>query len=105
MKRRTLLMTLVLAASLGGCIVSPPPRGRAVAVVDIDVRPPPPRVVEIPATRVGYVWAPGYWRWNGHNHVWIDGKWMREKRGWRWEPARWEERHGRWHFEEGHWEH
>jgi len=105
MKLRALLVACVLAVGIGGCVVSPPPRGRAGALVDIDVRPPPPRVVVVPAPRRGYVWAPGYWRWNGRAHVWVDGQWLRERRGWRWEPAHWEERHGRWHFEEGHWDH
>ena len=105
MKLHALLVACVLAVGISGCVVSPPARGRTVALVDIDVRPPPPRVVVVPEPRRGYVWAPGYWRWNGHAHVWVDGKWLRERRGYRWEPAHWEERHGRWHFEEGHWEH
>jgi hypothetical protein len=75
-----------------------------VAVVDIDVRPPPPRVIVVPAPRAGYVWAPGFWRWNGRRHVWVEGHWVRERRGEHWVPAHWEENHGRWHFEDGHWE-
>ena len=76
------------------------------SVVEINVRPPEPRVVVVPAERRGHVWAPGYWRWNGHKHVWVDGRWLREKHGKHWVAAHWEEsRHGNWHFEEGHWEH
>ncbi len=100
MKIRNVVLATLLACSLGACVV--PARGRT--VVDIDVRPPEPRVVEVPGPRVGYVWAPGYWRWDGHHHVWVDGRWMREHRGSHWVPAHWEERHGRYHFEEGHWE-
>ena len=105
MKLHTLLISLVLATGLAGCVVSAPPRGRAVAIVDIGVRPPPPRVVVVPEPRRGYVWAPGYWRWDGRAHVWVDGQWLRERHGWYWEPAHWEERRGLWHFEPGHWEH
>ena len=64
---------------------------------------PPPRVVVVPQPRPGYVWAPGYWRWDGRTHVWMDGAWMRERRGYHWVPAHWEDRHGRYHFDAGHW--
>jgi hypothetical protein len=101
------LVTSALVASivLSACVVqAAPPRRHAYAVVDVDIRPPPDRVVVVPAARAGYVWAPGYWRWNGKRHVWVDGHWMRERRGEHWVPAHWEERRGRWHFEDGHWE-
>lgn len=98
------VLTATLGASLAGCVAEPAPRHRH-AVVEVQVAPPAPRVVVVPAARRGYVWAPGYWRWNGRNHVWIEGRWMRERRGEHWVPAHWEEsRHGYWHFEQGHWE-
>src|SRR5215510_3625482 len=101
---RTLLLVAALSTTLTACIVAPPPRRHA-SVVEINVRPPEPRIVVVPAPRRGYVWAPGYWRWNGHVHVWVDGRWIRERRGEHWVPAHWEEgRRGYWHFEEGHWE-
>jgi hypothetical protein len=105
MRVSSLVLTAVLAsATLSACVVAgPPPRRHAVAVVDVDVRPPPDRVIVAPAPRRGYVWAPGYWRWNGRTHVWVDGRWMRERRGYHWVPAHWEDHGGRWHFEEGHW--
>jgi hypothetical protein len=89
----------VLATSMA--LVALP--GQARVYVDVDVAPPPPRVEVVPAPRVGYVWAPGYWAWRGHRHVWVRGNWARERRGYHWEPHRWEERGGRWHFEEGRW--
>ena len=73
------------------------------AEIIVDVRPPPPRVLVLPAERPGYVWAPGYWRWSGHRHDWVDGHWMRARHGWHWVPSHWEGRHGRFHFVEGHW--
>ncbi len=97
LKNRILVGMLATSALL----VSLP--GQARVYVDIDVAPPPPRVEVVPAPRVGYVWAPGYWGWRGHRHVWVNGLWLRERRGYHWEPHRWEERGGRWHFEEGHW--
>jgi len=71
---------------------------------DVDVAPPPPRVVVEPSVRFGYVWAPGYWRWSGHEHVWVDGHYMRERRGYHWRPDHWDRRGNRYHFERGHWE-
>ena len=102
MKRRASILIVVMTSALCACVAQDPARGRA--VVDIDVRPPPARVVVVPAPRAGYIWAPGYWRWNGRRHVWVDGRWMRARHGWHWVPAHWEERRGRFHFEEGHWE-
>ena len=105
MKIPVVLASALIACTLAGCVTSAPaPRRHAVAAVDIDVRPPPERIVVVPAARAGYVWAPGYWRWDGRRHVWVDGRWMRERRDAHWVPAHWEERHGRWHFEDGHWE-
>jgi WXXGXW repeat (2 copies) len=71
--------------------------------IDIRVAPPPP-VVEAPPPRVGFVWAPGFWRWEGHRHVWVAGHWMHERPGYRWAPDHWAEHHGRYHYEPGHWE-
>lgn len=71
--------------------------------IDIEVAPPAPRVVEVPPPRAGFVWAPGYYRWDGHQHVWVDGRWLAERRGFHWVPEHWDERHGRYHFEAGHW--
>jgi hypothetical protein len=104
MKLRTAVLAALTAVSLAGisaCIVEP---ARGGAYVDVDVAPPPPRVVVEPALRVGYVWAPGYWRWNGRQHVWVDGRYLHERRGYHWHPAHWDARGSRYHFEEGHWE-
>ena len=73
--------------------------------IDIQIAPPAPRVVEAPPPRPGYVWTPGYYRWDGHHHVWVDGRFLRERHGQHWVPEHWDERHGRYHFEPGHWEH
>lgn len=99
MKR--IMLLAVATASLAGAVTT-----SAFARVDIDVNiaPPAPRVVEVPAPRHGYVWAPGYWRWSGHEHVWVDGHWLRERHGRHWVSEHWEDRHGRYHFKPGHWE-
>jgi hypothetical protein len=72
-------------------------------VVDINVAPPPPQVEVVPAPRAGFVWAPGYWDWRGHNHVWVQGHWLRERAGYHWVPDRWVQHGNHWHHEVGHW--
>ena len=39
--------------------------------------PPPMRYEAVPAPRRGYVWAPGYWRPQGHRHAWVAGHWVK----------------------------
>ena len=73
--------------------------------IDIMIAPPAPRVVVAPPLRAGFVWAPGYWRWDGGRHVWVDGHWMRERRGFHWAVEHWDENHGHYHFVPGHWVH
>jgi len=100
------LVGVVLAVSLAGCVATvrgtvPEP---AYYGVEVDVAPPPPQVVEVPPPRVGFVWAPGYWNWNGRAHVWVEGRWMPARAGYRWAPDHWEQHNGRWRFARGHWE-
>jgi WXXGXW repeat (2 copies) len=98
------LIGIVLATSLGGCVAYTRPAAPAYYGVEVEVAPPPLRVVEVPPPRPGYIWAPGYWRWNGHEHVWAEGRWLPERRGQHWETERWEPHNGRWRFVQGHWE-
>ncbi len=72
------------------------------------VRVPPPRpVVEaaIVSPGSGYVWVPGYHRWDGGAYVWVPGVWSRPPRPRAvWVPGRWaQERRRGWYFVEGHW--
>ena len=98
--RKALVMTAI-AVSAGVLPVA----SDAAVVVDVAVAPPAPRVVVVPPQRAGYVWAPGYWRWNGARYVWVDGRWVHERRGYRWVPEQWVAAGPRWHFVPGHWEH
>ena len=65
--------------------------------------PPPPRFESIPAPRSGYVWAPGYWSWNGYRHVWIGGRWEVERVGSYYRPSEWVQDGGGWRFVPGGW--
>ena len=99
-KRGRLVLAGLAATMLIGSVA---PAFSAVGI-DINIAPPAPRVIEAPPPRPGFVWAPGYYRWDGHRHVWVDGHFMRERHGSHWVPEHWDERHGRYHFEPGHWE-
>ena len=99
--RKLLLATLWLAAAASMA----PAVSSAGVNFDIDVAPPPPRVEVVPAARVGYVWAPGYWQWQGHEHVWVGGRWLRERHGYHWVPENWVGNGPHYHFVPGHWEH
>jgi WXXGXW repeat (2 copies) len=72
---------------------------------DADSAPPPPRDERAPAPRDGYVWAPGYWEWNGHAYSWVSGRFMFEHHGAHWVADRWEQTGPRWQRVPGHWEH
>ena len=67
---------------------------------------PPPVVVERhgrPPQR-GFVWVPGYQRWDGGRYVWVPGRYERPPHPRAvWVPHRWVHRHGGWVLVEGHW--
>jgi hypothetical protein len=98
------MRTRIVVAALALGTIAVPVVGEARVYVDVDIAPPPARVEVVPAPRVGYVWAPGYWNWNGRRHAWVGGSWQRERRGYHWAPHRWVEREGRWRFERGRWD-
>jgi len=99
-KRKLLLATLWLAATASIA----PAVGSAAVNIDIDVAPPAPRVEVVPEARPGWVWAPGYWQWEGHQHVWVGGHWIRERRGYHWVPDAWVGNGPHYHYVRGHWE-
>ena len=79
------------------------PAASQAAEVIIGVAPPPVRVEVAPRVRVGYVWSPGYWRWNGNRHIWVAGYWVHERPGWRWTSAHWVANGPHWHYVPGYW--
>jgi hypothetical protein len=66
-------------------------------------RPPPPRHERIPAARRGYVWAPGYWNWNGNRHRWTKGHWERSRHGHYYQQSKWEQSNEGWRLNRGGW--
>jgi len=91
------------AAALACLAVSATPaRACAVVGVSIGVAPPPLRVERF-GVRAGYVWAPGYWRWNGARHVWVGGTWVVARPGYRYVGAGWVRVGPDWRFHRARW--
>jgi hypothetical protein len=93
MMKRHLFTALAATAISMPALVVPAMVTPAAAQVDVSVTigtpPPPPRYEVVPAPRAGYVWAPGYWQWEGSRHVWAPGHWIAERQGYRWVPDHW----------------
>ncbi len=100
MRMQIAICALVLAA--GAALA--PATSEARVFVDIGVAPPAARVEVIPGPRRGYLWAPGYYYWNGRAHVWRGGYWLRERRGYHWVAPAWTPNGPRWHYAPGRWE-
>jgi hypothetical protein len=100
MDARKSLLALCIAAGSIGAVASAP----ALADIYVRVAPPAPRHEVVPVMRPGWVWAPGYWNWNGHRYVWVSGHRVRAHRGQHWRPHQWVEDHGRWRMDRGHWD-
>jgi hypothetical protein len=97
--------TILLASALMLGAAAMPAHAGVSLSVGIGVPSPPLRVEHVPPLRHGYVWAPGYWRWDGHRHVRMAGPWITGHPGYRWVPQQWEPAaHHRYRFAPGHWE-
>jgi hypothetical protein len=79
----------------------------AASAADVVVRigPPPARVERrVVAPGRGYVWIPGYHRWDGAAYIWAPGRWELPPRPYaRWVSHHWVHRRGGWVLVEGHW--
>ena len=107
MTRLTRILALggLVGLSLGAATYTTPAAAREVVVVESNIAPPPPRFERMPPPRAGYVWAPGYWRYDGYvrRHVWVGGNWVVARPGYRYAPARWVRRGPGWHYYGGGW--
>lgn len=102
---RHLALIGLICLGTAGTVYTAPVQARTYVDLDINVAPPAPRYERV-VVRPGYVWAPGYWRWDGHgHHVWIRGGYVRERMGHHWVNAHWQQGpRGGWHFVPGHWD-
>ena len=98
MKLKKILLLAVCAMALG--------IDAANAQVIIHAGPPPPVIVERPGPplHAGWVWIPGYYRWNGRRYVWVNGYWAQPPRPRAiWIPGRWVPRGGGYVWIAGSW--
>ncbi|MDB6063581.1 MAG: hypothetical protein JWM78_3684 [Verrucomicrobiaceae bacterium] len=105
MKFKTITTAFLAMGLLVGSASVMAPRANAEINLDVIIGTPPPapRVERAPERREGFIWIPGYWRWEGNHHVWSDGRWEPERRGYEYRPAHWDHEGDRWHFREGSW--
>ena len=66
-------------------------------------QPPPPRYERLPPPRAGFVWAPGFWDWDGRRHVWVEGHWEHVQRYREYRPAQWRQGPRGWELDRGGW--
>ncbi|MFI5001312.1 MAG: YXWGXW repeat-containing protein [Reyranellales bacterium] len=84
MMKRILITSLAAATISTLAIVAPamftPAAAQAYFNMSIGVPAPAYYYEPIPVPQVGYVWAPGYWRWEHDHRYWERGHWYRH--GW-----------------------
>ena len=107
MLKRTVFTALAAAAVSTSALVVPamltPAAAQGINVL-IGTAPPAPVYEVAPPPRYGYVWAPGYYRWENGRHIWTPGRWMAERVGYRWVPDRWEQGSNGWSYVAGRWD-
>jgi hypothetical protein len=92
----------ILALMFAGALLV---TGSSAQDIRVNIAPPRARYERRPpAPGRGYVWTPGYYRWDGRGYNWDRGAWVRPPRAHaRWIAPHWR-RHGhRWVFVEGRW--
>ena len=101
---KQIVSAFALGVALWACGHFAPP-AQAQVNVDIVVSVAPPAVIvePPPPPRVGFVWAPGFWQWNGYRHVWQAGHWEAEQAGESYVASQWVEASGGWRFVPAHW--
>ena len=98
---RTVAAALMVCGTIAASPACATPRGR----VYVRVAPPAP-IIETRAVAPGpgYLWLPGFYRWNGAAYAWAPGRWERAPRARAvWVPGRWVRERRGWYFVEGHW--
>ena len=102
MKIAILAATLFVAAS-GAAFTPTAAHAQVNFNIIIGNPPPPPRYEVVPRPRPGYVWAPGFWNWNGHSHDWRGGHWERSREGQVYYQPQWVQADNGWRLQEGGW--
>jgi|SRR5450830_59625 len=108
MNYKNIVLAILLSTSAASAVLmAPVAQAQVRGSVDIRIGtpPPPPRYERMPPPRRGFVWAPGYWAWDGYRHVWVQGHWERVRRGYHhYAPPGWRQDRDGWRFNQGGWE-
>ena len=104
---------VVVAALASGCVEERVVHDRPVVVerpvqreyVEVVApQPPPVQVIEEePVRRPGYIWARGYWNWDGGRYVAVRGHWEPIRPGYHYVHPHWERHPDGWHWRAGIW--
>ena len=82
-----------------------PARAQVNITITTVLAPPPLPIYEqppIPAS--GYLWAPGYWAWDGYDYYWVPGAWVEPPSvGLLWTPGYWGWRDTVYIYNPGYW--
>ena len=76
------------------------------AQVVVRIGPPPPQPAEVapPPPHPGWVWRPGYHRWDGAHYVWVPGSYAEPPYAHaHWAPGRWNHHGSGYVWMDGHW--
>ena len=100
MKLQRLLCAVALAAAL-------PMAAHAAVSISVNIAPPPlPVYVQPPIPSEGYLWTPGYWRWDpiAADYFWVPGTWVAPPAvGLLWTPGYWGWGGGGYFWHGGYW--
>lgn len=71
--------------------------------IGIGIAPPAPLYERAPVPRAGFIWAPGYWNWNGYRYVWFRGRWLARRAGYYYVAPRWQRYGHSWRLHRSYW--
>jgi len=98
------MMKKQILATVGAVVLA---ASAAVAGAQVVIRVGPPAPIHEEMGRPphdGWVWQPGYHRWDGAHYVWVGGTWAEPPHhGARWVPGHWDRRGGGYVWIDGHW--
>ena len=95
--------TLAAGAVVWSFVHCAPAHAQVNIGVVVGVAPPVAIVEPPPPPRVGFVWAPGFWQWDGRTYGWQAGHWEAEQEGESYIASQWVEAPGGWRFVPAHW--
>ena len=104
MKKIATAAAFVVALS-GGALLPSLAMAQVNVNINIGEAPPPVRYEVVPAPRNGYLWAPGYWNWDGSRHVWSSGHWERARASYTYVQPAWRQEGEGWRLDHGGWKH